>query len=81
MVRSAAAAPSLSLHWQPVFAHHSWLPVPALVRNAQYEPDAPPVKPFFSKRTFVTGRIFWADFDLKSRGFAKIGKTSGGIKV
>jgi hypothetical protein len=52
-----------------------------IVRIAQYEPDAPPVKPFFSKRTFVTGCIFWADFALKSRGFAKIGKTSGGVKV
>jgi hypothetical protein len=54
-----------------------------IVRNARYEPDAPPSKtiPFFYKRKFVTGRIFWVEFDLKSRRFAKIGKTSGDIKV
>ncbi len=49
------------------------------VRSALYEPDAPPVKViiFFSKEErFIIGRIFWAEFALKSRGFGGFGKTS-----
>jgi hypothetical protein len=51
-----------------------------IVRNARYEPDAPFVKSFFFQR-FITGRILWAKFALKSRGFGEIGKTSGDVKV
>jgi hypothetical protein len=36
---------------------------------------------FFQKERFLAGRIFLGRVALKSRGFVKIGKTSGDVKV